>query len=128
MPAAVDIPALFQSALHVSGTLPFPVPDVFYESQRLQNEDMEFYLASVSKSGAVTLSSAIHSVLCKQFPAGTEIVQAGLPLTCMIVCLLVQYMPCYVYQGLYAAFVLCCRLCQCVKRVSTMSPHVALNR
>ena len=80
VPAAVDIPALFQSALHVSGTLPFPVPDVFYESQRLQNEDTEFYLASVSKSGAVTLSSAIHSVLCKQFPAGTEIVQAGLPL------------------------------------------------
>ena len=106
MPAAVDIPALFQSALHISGTLPFPVPDVFYESQRLQNEDMEFYLAPVSKSGAVTLSSAIHTVLCKQFPAGTEMVQAGLSLTCMIVCLLMQCMPCYVYKA-YVQLVCC---------------------
>ena len=78
VPAAVDIPALFQSALHISGTLPFPVPDAFYESQRLQDRDMEFYLAPVSKSGAFTFSSAIHSVLCKQFPAGTEMMQAGL--------------------------------------------------
>ena len=70
VPAAIDIPALFQSALHMTGTLPFPVPDVFYESHRLQNEDMEFYLAPVSKSGAITFSSAIHTVLCKQFPAG----------------------------------------------------------
>ncbi|KAL3150910.1 hypothetical protein ABBQ32_000661 [Trebouxia sp. C0010 RCD-2024] len=77
VPAAVDIPALFQSALHLSGTLPFPVPDVFYESHRLQNKDMEFYLAPVSKSGAITFSSAIHAVLCKQLPAGTETVQAG---------------------------------------------------
>ncbi|KAL3135058.1 hypothetical protein ABBQ32_008004 [Trebouxia sp. C0010 RCD-2024] len=43
VPAAVDIPALFQSALHISGTLPFPVPDAFYESQRLQDRDMEFF-------------------------------------------------------------------------------------
>ncbi|KAL3155882.1 hypothetical protein ABBQ32_012882 [Trebouxia sp. C0010 RCD-2024] len=77
VPAAVDIPALFQSALHISGTLLFPVPDVFYESQRLQNEDMEFYLAPVSKSGATTFSSAIHTVLSKQFPARAEMVQAG---------------------------------------------------
>ncbi len=96
VPAAVDIPALFQSALHISGTLPFPVPDAFYESQRLQDRDMEFYLAPVSKSGASMFSSAIHSVLCKQFPAGTEMMQAGL--TCTIVCLLVHSMS-YNVQG-----------------------------
>ncbi|KAL3147891.1 hypothetical protein ABBQ32_002608 [Trebouxia sp. C0010 RCD-2024] len=72
VPAAADIPALFQSALHIAGTLPFPVPDAFYESQRLQDRDMESYLAPVSKSGASMFSSAIHSVLCKPFPAGTE--------------------------------------------------------
>ncbi|DBA92067.1 TPA: hypothetical protein ACH3X1_015800 [Trebouxia sp. C0004] len=72
VPAAVDIQALFQSALQISGTLPFPVPEAFYESQRLLNRDMEFYLVPVSKSGAVTFSSRIHNVLCKQFPAGTE--------------------------------------------------------
>ena len=82
--AAVDIPTLFQSALHISGTLPFPVPDVFYESQRLQNKDMEFYLAPVSQSNAIAFSSVIHAVLCKQFPVGTEMVQAGLFLTCVI--------------------------------------------
>ena len=47
VPAAVDIPALFQSAL----------PDVFYESQRLQNEDMKFYLAPVSKCCNVQLGN-----------------------------------------------------------------------
>ena len=62
---------------------PFPVPDVFYQSQRLQNKDMETYLAPVSQSGAETLSSAIHTVLCKQFPIGAEMVQAGLLPTCM---------------------------------------------
>ena len=113
VPAAVDIQALFQSALHLSGTLPFPVPDAFYESQRLQNRDMEFYLAPVSKSGALTFSSAIHSVLCKQFPAGTEMMQAGLFLTYTIVCLLVHSMGYYV-QGLYAADVPSCWLCQLV--------------
>ena len=84
VPAAVDIPTLFQSALHSSGTLPFPVPDVFYESQRLNNRDMEFYLAPVSKSGAIRFSSTVHTVLSKQFPAGKEMVQAGQFLTCMI--------------------------------------------
>ena len=113
VPAAVDIHGLFQSALHLSGTLPFPVPDVFYESQRLQNRDMEFYLAPVSKSGALTFSSAIHSVLCKQFPAGTEMMQAGLFLTCTIVCLFVHSMG-YHVQGVYAADVLSCKLCQLV--------------
>ena len=103
VPAAIDIPALFQSALHITGTLPFPVPDVFYESHRLQNEDMEFYLAPVSKSGAITFSSAIHTVLCKQFPAGTEMVQAGQLLTCRIVCLLVPLHRLLCVQGLYAA-------------------------
>ncbi|KAL3154317.1 hypothetical protein ABBQ32_013801 [Trebouxia sp. C0010 RCD-2024] len=93
VPAAVDTPALFQSALHITGTVPFPVPDVFYESQRLQNKDMEFYLAPVSKSGATTFSSAIHTILCKQFPAGTEMAQAGQfdQLVCEIMELLDQY-------------------------------------
>ena len=104
VPAAADVQALFQSALHISGTLPFPVPDAFYESQRLQNRDMECYLTPVSKSGAFTFSSAIHNVLSKQFPAGTEMMQAGLFLTCMIGCLLVHSLGCYV-QGRYAACV-----------------------
>ncbi len=78
VPAAADIPSLFQSALHISGTLPFPVPDVFYDSQRLQDEDMKNYLAPVSQSGAIALSSVVHAVLYKEFPAGTEMVQAGL--------------------------------------------------
>ena len=45
VPAAADIPTLFQSALHISGTLLFPVADVFYESQRMQDEDMKYYIA-----------------------------------------------------------------------------------
>ena len=49
VPAASDIQALFQSALHISGTLPFTVPDAFFESHRLQNRAMEFYLAPVSQ-------------------------------------------------------------------------------
>ena len=84
VPAAVDILGLFQSALHISGTPPFPVPNVFFESQRLQNKDMESYLVPVSYSGAITLSSAIHTVLCKHFPVGTEMVQAGMLLFCML--------------------------------------------
>jgi len=83
VPAAADIPTLFQSALHISGTLPFPVPDVFYESQRMQDEDMKYYLAPVSHSSAIAFSSSVHAVLHKEFPAGTEMVQAGLFLTCM---------------------------------------------
>ena len=98
VPTAVDIQALFQSALHISGTLPFPVPDAFYESQRLQNRDMEFYWAPVSKPGTLRFSSATHNVLCKQFPAGTEMMQAGLFLTLAIVCLLLHSMGCDV-QG-----------------------------
>ena len=78
MPAAADIPTLFQSALHISGTLPFPVPDVFYESQRMQDEDMKNYLAPVSQSGAIALSSSVHAVLHKEFSAGSGMVQAGL--------------------------------------------------
>ena len=42
----------------------------------------------------------MQNVLWKQFPAETEMIQAGLFLTSTIVCLLVQ--------GLYAAYVLCC--------------------
>ena len=60
---AADIPSLFQSALHISGTLPFPVPDVYYESQRLQDEDIKKYLAPVSQSRAIVLSSVVHAVL-----------------------------------------------------------------
>ena len=120
VPAAVDIPALFQSALRITGTLPFPVPDAFYESQRLQNEDMEFYLAPVSKSGATTFSSAIHTVLCKQFPAGTEMVQAGrvLDLHDRLLACALHGLLCV--QGPYAACVLCCWLCQCL--------HLAVNK
>ena len=50
VPVAAEISALFESALHISGTLPFPVPDVFYESQRRQDGDMKHYLAPVSQS------------------------------------------------------------------------------
>ena len=78
VPTAAEIPALFQSALRISGTLPFPVPDVFYESQRRQDGDMKHYLAPVSQSAAVKFSSKLHDVLTKSFPAGTEMVQAGL--------------------------------------------------
>ncbi len=77
VPAAADIPTLFRSALHMSGTLPFPVPDVFYKSQWMQDDDMKLYLAPVSQSGAVAFSSMIHAVLYKNFPVGTDMVQAG---------------------------------------------------
>ncbi|KAL3145955.1 hypothetical protein ABBQ38_015315 [Trebouxia sp. C0009 RCD-2024] len=77
VPTAAELPALFQSALRISGTLPFPVPDVFYESQRRQDGDMKHYLAPVSQSAAVKFSSKVHDVLTKSFPAGTEMVQAG---------------------------------------------------
>ena len=120
VPAAVDIPALFQSALHILGTLPFPVPDAFCESQRLQDRDVEFYLAPVSKSGASMFSSAIHSVLCKQFPAGTEIMQAGL--TCTSVCLLVHSMS-YNVQGRHAACALCCLVMLIDFTMSALSYH-----
>ena len=83
VPLAADIPSMFQSALHRSGILPFPVPDVFYESQRRQDNDMKFYLAPVSLSGAVAFSSTIHAVLLKDFPMGSEMVQAGWLFTCI---------------------------------------------
>lgn len=83
MPLAAEVPSLFQSALNSTGTLPFPVPGVFYESQRRQDDDMKHYLAPVSHSGAEAFSSTIHAVLLKEFPAGTDMVQAGLSLTCM---------------------------------------------
>ena len=108
VPAAVDIQALFDSALHISGTPPFPVPDVFYESQRLQNKDMEFYLTPVSQSGAVTLSSAVHTVLCKQFPVGAEMVQAGLLPTSIFGLLASALHGLCSPPGLQAACVLCC--------------------
>ena len=83
VPLAADVPSLFQSALYCSGTLPFPVPDIFYESQKRQDDDMKYYLAPVSHSGAVAFSSTIHAVLRKKFPAGSEMVQAGLFLPCI---------------------------------------------
>ena len=58
VPLAAEVPNLFQTALHCSGTLPFPVPDTFCESQKRQDDDMKYYLAP-------------------------EMVQAGLPLPCM---------------------------------------------
>ncbi|KAL0033260.1 hypothetical protein WJX77_000951 [Trebouxia sp. C0004] len=93
VPLAADVPSLFQSALYCSGTLPFPVPDVFYESQKRQDDDMKYYLAPVSRSGAVAFSSTIHAVLLKNFPAGSEMVQAGQfdQLVCDIMELLDQY-------------------------------------
>ena len=82
VPAAADIPALFQAALHRSGTLPFPVPDVFYQSQRMQDDVMRYYLAPVSQSDAVSFGSVIHSVLFKTFHEGGETTQAGLVFAC----------------------------------------------
>ena len=78
VPTTAEILVLFKCALRISGTRPFPVPDVFYESQRRQDGDMKHYLAPVSQSAAVKFSSKIHDVLTKSFPAGTEMVQAGL--------------------------------------------------
>ena len=106
VPTAVEIPALFQSALRISGTLPFPVPDVFYESQRRQDGDMKHYLAPVSQSAAVKFSSKLHDVLTKSFPAGTEMVQAGLFLAYIFrICFLV-FWGCGV-QYAWPSFVLC---------------------
>ncbi|KAL3144391.1 hypothetical protein ABBQ32_004145 [Trebouxia sp. C0010 RCD-2024] len=93
VPLAADVPSLFQSALYCSGTLPFPVPDIFYESQKRQDDDMKYYLAPVSHSGAVAFSSTIHAVLLKDFPMGSEMVQAGQfdQLVCDIMQLLDRY-------------------------------------
>ena len=52
VPKAAEIPALFKSVLSISGTLPFPVPDAFYESQRRQDGDMK-HLAPVSQDSAL---------------------------------------------------------------------------
>lgn len=82
MPAAADIPALFQAALHRSGTPPFPVPDVFYQSQRMQDDSMKYYLAPVSQSDAVSFGSIIHAVLFKEFHEGGAATQAGLFSAC----------------------------------------------
>lgn len=107
VPTAAEIPALFESALRISGTLPFPVPDVFYESQRRQDGDMKHYLAPVSQSAAVKFSSKIHDVLTKSFPAGTEMVQAGLFLAYMFsICLLVLC-GLWCVQHPWTVFVLC---------------------
>jgi len=108
VPGAADIPTLFQSALHVSGTLPFPVPDVFYESQRMQDEDMKYCLAPVSHSSAIAFSSSVHAVLHKEFPAGTEMVQAGLFLICVFSLLACALHVLRCMQVLYATCVLCC--------------------
>ena len=93
------------SALHCSGTLPFPVPDTFYELPKRQDDDMRCCLAPVSQSGNVAFSSTIHAVLRKKFPAGSDMVQAGLPLPCMDALLarafhgLCSMQICYTYCG-----------------------------
>ena len=83
VPVAADIPALFKASLHRSGTLPFPVPDVFYQSQRIQDDDMKYYLAPVSQSDAVYFGSVIHSVLLKTFHEGGT-TQAGMGFACFV--------------------------------------------
>ncbi|DBA94979.1 TPA: hypothetical protein ACH3X1_002504 [Trebouxia sp. C0004] len=65
---AVEIPALSETALSISGTLFFQVRDVFYECQRRQDGDMMHYLPPVSQSATVKFSSKIHDVLTKSFP------------------------------------------------------------
>ena len=104
VPLAAEVPNLFQTALHCSGTLPFPVPDTFCESQKRQDDDMKYYLAPVSQSGAEAFSSTIHAVLRKKFPAGPEMVQAGLPLPCMYA------MLAYAFHGL-CSMQICCTDC-----------------
>ena len=101
VPLAADIPSMFQSALYRSGTLPFPVPDVFYESQRRQDNDMKLHLAPVSLSGAVASSSTIHAVLLKDFPTGSEMVQAGGSSPAYLLCLLVHFHGLYSVQGCF---------------------------
>lgn len=132
VPAAADMPALFQAALEMSGTPRFPVPDVYYESQKLENEDMASYLQPVSQTGAITFSSAVHTVLCKDFPAGVEMVQAGLFLACRAG-LLVHCMGCSVGMPqrqtslLTMSTKVVCRClmspCTCFAQVSTLSPY-----
>ncbi len=51
---------------------------MFYESQKMQNIDMKYYLAPVSKTGATTFRSSVHAVLVQKFPTGSEGLQAGL--------------------------------------------------
>ena len=97
--AAADIPALFQYAQQMSGTLPFPVPDVFYLSQWLQDADMKHYLAPVSQSGAVVFSSMVHTVLYKEFPAGPDLVQAGQSDLHVWSGLLAHYKACDVFKS-----------------------------
>ena len=77
VPAASEIPGLFESALRSSGTPPFPVPDAFYKGQIILDSSMKHYLAPLSQSDAIVFSSCIHAVLSKSFPIGTEMVQAG---------------------------------------------------
>jgi len=107
VPKAAEIPALFESVLSISGTLPFPVPDAFYESQRRQDGDMKHYLAPVSQSAGLRFGSKMHDILVKSFPAGTEMVQAGLFLVYMFsICLLVLCRL-WCVQHPWTVFVLC---------------------
>ncbi|KAL3135587.1 hypothetical protein ABBQ38_006067 [Trebouxia sp. C0009 RCD-2024] len=61
--------------------------------QKRQDDDMKYYLAPLSQSGAVAFSSTIHAVLRKKFPAGSDMVQAGQldQLVCDIMDLLDEY-------------------------------------
>ena len=107
VPTAAEIPALFESALSMSGTLPFPVPDVFYESLRRQDGDMKHYVAPVSQSAAVKFSSKLHDVLTKSFPAGAEMVQAGLFLAYVFSLSLLVFCGLWHVQCPWIFFVLC---------------------
>ena len=68
------------SSLRCTFQAPFPF-------QFMQDADMKYYLAPVSQSGAIAFSCSIHAVLHKEFPAETEMVQAGLAFTCIFACL-----------------------------------------
>ena len=71
---AADVPSLFQSALYCSGALYFPFPDVLYQCQKRQDNDLKYLLTPVSHLGAVAFSSTTHAVLLKNFPAVSETV------------------------------------------------------
>ena len=82
---------------------------------------MKHYLAPVSQSAAVKFSSKLHDVLTKSFPAGTEMVQAGLFLAYMFsICLLV-FCGLWCVQHLWTVFVLCYRF------LSTYSVSINLS-
>ena len=107
VPAAVDIPALFQSALHMSGTLPFPVPDVFYESQRLQNGHGVLFGTSLKirrcNAQLCYTYCSLQAVPCRDRDRASR--STSDLHDCLLACA-IHALLCV--QGLYAACVLCC--------------------